>query len=511
MNRANLIKEVVLGGEVKLHELVAVARYGAVVSFNEDYKKRVKACRDLVEIFVKENRRIYGVTTGLGENVKRVIHEKEAIKYQKNMILTHCTNVGEPLDREAVRAIIFVMLLNMGSGYSGARLELLERLAEFLNKDIVPWTPSHGSVGYLGAEAHIAMVLFGEGRAYYKGELLDGATALNRANIEPIYPSYKEGLCLISGGTSVTALASLSVYDALNLTATADVVASCTLEALGGNLKAFDDRVMLVKRQPAQWVSAKHVNKILNDSEIIQKYGGQNLQDALSLRCIPQAHGAVRKTVADALIAVENELNSCDDNPIIHPSGEALSGCNCDAGFVGIASDSICIAMGYLSKISERRTDRMVNEHVSGLPPFLVASPGENSGYMILQYSSAALLGELRSLAHPSSVDSVPTCAFQEDYVSMGYNSALKARQVINLAEYIIGNELLTAVQAADLRKHKDCALSTVTMEVNKAVREKAPFMENDHYISPDMEWTKELVHSGRVREIAEMIIGEME
>ena len=510
MNRAKSIQEVVLGGRAKLYELVAVARYGAGVSFSEDYKKRVRACRCLVEDFVKENRKIYGVTTGLGENVKRVIPEKEAVQYQENMILTHCTNVGEPLDAEAVRAIMFVMLLNMGSGYSGVRLELLERITEFLNRGVIPWTPSHGSVGYLGAEAHIAMVLLGRGRAYYKGKLLDGADALRCAGIEPIRLSYKEGLSLISGGTSVTALAALAVYDALNLVSTADVVASCTLEALCGNLKAFDERVMSVKSQPAQWVSASHVNKILADSEIIKKYGGQNLQDALSLRCIPQAHGAARKTIEDALTAIENELNSCDDNPIIHPSGEALSGCNCDAGFVGIESDSICIAMGYLSKISERRTDRMLNEHVSGLPPFLVASPGENSGYMILQYSSAALLAEIRSLSHPSSVDSVPTCAFQEDYVSMGYNAALKARQVVGLAEYITGNELLAAAQASDIGKHRDCRMSSVTAEVKKAVRERAPFMENDHYISPDIEWAKELVHSGRIRAIAEESIKEM-
>ncbi|MCE5202437.1 MAG: aromatic amino acid ammonia-lyase [Synergistaceae bacterium] len=510
MNRASSIKEVCLGGEVRLCELIAVARYGAKVSFNDTYKKRVMECRKLVENLVKENRRIYGVTTGLGDNVKRVIPEKDAIKYQENMILTHCTNVGEPLDREAVRAIIFVMLLNMGSGYSGVRLEILEHLAEFLNKNIIPWTPAHGSVGYLGAEAHIAMVLLGKGRAYYNGELLDGAEALKCAGTTAINPSYKEGLSLISGGTSATALAALAAYDAANLTATADVVASCTLEALGGNLTAFDERIMGVKHQPEQWISAQHVNKILKDSAVIKEFGGQNLQDALSLRCIPQAHGAVRKTVSDALRAVENELNSCDDNPIIHPSGEALSGCNCDAGFIGIESDSICIAMGYLAKISERRTDRMLNEHVSGLPPFLVASAGENSGYMILQYSSAALLGELRVLAHPASVDSVPTCAFQEDYVSMGYNAALKARQVVRLAEYILGNELLTAAQAAELRIHKECLLSSVTAAVNKAVREKAPFMENDHYISPDMEWAMELVHSGRVRAIAEEQIGLM-
>lgn len=510
MNCASIKKEVVMGQDMVLCDLVAVARYGAKVSFSSEYKERVIKCRILVEQFVKEKRRIYGITTGLGENVKRVIPEEAAVKYQENMILTHCTSVGEPLDAEAVRAIMFVMLLNMGSGYSGARLETLERVAEMLNEGVTPWAPAHGSVGYLGVEAHIASVLLGKGKAYYGKELLPGGEALSRADITPKSISYKEGLCLISGGTSATALAALAAYDAKNLVATADVVAACTLEALGGNLLAFDERIMSVKRQPEQWASADNVRRILADSELIKTYGGQNLQDALSLRCIPQAHGAARKTVLDAVETVNNELNSCDDNPIIHPSGEALSGCNCDAGFVGIESDSICIAMGYLAKISERRTDRMVNEHVSGLPPFLVASAGENSGYMIVQYSSAGLLGEIRMLSHPASVDSVPTCALQEDYVSMGYNAALKARKVVKLAEYILSNELLTAAQAADLRTHKDKPLADITVQIGRTVREKAPLMESDHYVSSDMEWAYELVHSGRVRAVAEEKIGAM-
>lgn len=510
MTSAVKITKVVLGGDATLVDLVAVARHNAIITFNEEYKERVKKSRALVEQFVAENRRIYGITTGLGENVKHGISENAALNYQENMILTHCTSVGEPLDCEAVRAVMFVMLLNMGSGYSGARLELLEHIANMLMKEVTPWAPAHGSVGYLGIEAHIAMVLMGKGKAYYKGELMSGAEAVAKAGIAPMFPSYKEGLCLISGGTSVTALAALAAYDARNLAASADVIASCTLEALGGNLAAFDERIMSVKRQPDQWACAEHVRSILGDSELIQKYGGQNLQDALSLRAIPQAHGAVRKSILDAAATIENELNSCDDNPMIHPSGEAISGCNCDAGFVGIASDSICIAMGYLAKISERRTDRMANEHVSGLPPFLVASAGENSGYMIVQYSSAGLVGEIRMLSHPASVDAIPTCALQEDYVSMGYNAALKSRKVVKLAEYVLGNELLTAAQAADLRVHQDTSLSDVTGKVKLAVREGARFMEDDHYISPDMEWSYQIVHSGRIREIAEAKIGAM-
>lgn len=510
MNRAGTIAEVVLGPEVALEQLVAVARHGARIGFDADFRQRVAACRALVERFVAEKRRIYGITTGLGENVKRVIPEDEAMAYQEKMLLTHCTTVGEPLDEEAVRAVMFVMLANMGSGYSGVRLELLERLAAMLNRRVCPWAPSHGSVGYLGVEAHIALVLLGKGKALLDGRWVEGSEALRAAGIEPIRPSYKEGLCLINGGTAATALAALAEYDMLNAVASADAVAALTLEALCGNLRAFDERVMQVKRQPHQWRTAAHLRALLADSEILEKKGGLNLQDALSLRCIPQAHGAVRKTVLDARDAIENELNSCDDNPIIHPSGEAMSACNADAGFVGIASDSLCVAACYLAKISERRTDRMVNEHVSGLPAFLVDSPGENSGYMILQYTSAGLLGEMRVLSHPATVDAVPTCALQEDYVSMGYNAALKARRTVRLLEYVLSNELLTAVQALDLREARELRPSSVASALREAVRERAPFMSEDHYISPDMEWTRELVHSGRIRALAEALIGPM-
>jgi histidine ammonia-lyase len=511
MYHAGKIHAVILGGELSVTELVAVARFRAKVSFSETFRERVNSGRALVDQFVQENRLVYGVTTGVGDNVKQVIPESEAAAYQEKMVLTHCTSVGEPLDEEGTRAILFMMLANMGTGYSGVRLRVLELIAECLNRGIYPWAPVHGSVGYLGVEAHIALVLMGKGKAYVNGELTGGSEALKAAGLEPVSPGYKEGLCLISGGTSATAFAALAVYDMRNSLAAADAISALTVEALGGNVQAFDERVMKVKRQSAQWKTAEHLRAFLKGSGILQSLGGQNLQDALSLRCIPQAHGAARKTIIDALTAINDEINSCDDNPVIHPSGEALSACNCDAGFVGIASDSLCIAACYLAKIAERRTDRLVNEYVSGLPAFLAPRPGENSGYMILQYSSAGILGEMRVLSHPASVDAVPTCAFQEDYVSMGYNAAVKARQIAGLLEYVLGNELLAAVQAVELRIRAAAEPSALGRRLLEAVREAAPFMTVDHYISPDMEWARRLVHEGRVRNIAETLIGPMD
>ncbi|WP_010258578.1 HAL/PAL/TAL family ammonia-lyase [Treponema primitia] len=511
MDQPNKLTGVCFGDTLTIEDLISVARFRSPVSFSGAYRERVNQSRALVEQFVRENRLIYGVTTGVGDNVKRVIPEDEAAIYQEKMVLTHCTAVGEPLDEEGVRAIMFMMLANLGTGYTGIRLQVLELLSEFLNRGVFPWAPIHGSVGYLGVEAHIALVLMGKGKAFVNGTLTDGAAALKAAGLEPIRLGYKEGLCLISGGTAATALAALAEYGLLNALAAADAVSAVTVEALGGNMGAFDERVMSVKKQADQWKTADHLRGLLADSEILKKLGGQNLQDALSLRCIPQAHGAARKTILDARTAIENEINSCDDNPIIHPSGEALSACNADAGFVGIASDSLCIAACYLAKIAERRTDRMVNELVSGLPAFLSPDPGGNSGYMILQYSSAGILGEMRVLAHPASIDAIPTCALQEDYVSMGYNAALKARETAGLLEYVIGNELLAAAQALELKAGAGVSPSRFGQRILKAVREKAPFMTEDHYISPDMEWCRDLVSSGRVREIAEDLIGTMD
>ena len=289
------IKEVILDRELRLEDLVAVARFGARVSFSDNYKERVNRCRAQVEQLVREKRRMYGITTGLGENVKRGIPEEAATRYQKNTMLTHCTTVGEPMPVEVVRAMLFMMLANVGTGFSGARLSSLATIMELLNRGVTPWVPMHGSVGYLDAEAHAALVFTGAGRAWYDGELLDGGEALRHAGICPFQPSYKEGLCFVNGCTSINAMAALAAYDARNLTATADVKAACTLEVLGGNLRAFDERVMAVKPHKEQAATAKYVRDILADSARLRGAGGENLQDALSLRCVPQAHGAVRR------------------------------------------------------------------------------------------------------------------------------------------------------------------------------------------------------------------------
>jgi len=502
-------------GPLRLKEFVSLARGGARAELSRELRERVARGRALVERFVSEGRRIYGVTTGFGDNVGRPVAEPEAARLQENILLSHCTSTGEPLPAEAVRGMMLMMLRNLGTGHSGVRPILLERIVEFLNRDLIPWVPAHGSVGYLAPEAHCALVLLGRGRAWAGGELLAGAEALARVGLEPLVLSYKEGLALVSGTTSATALLGLALWDARNAAAAADLIGAMSLEALHGTTRALDERLMAVRPHPEQLRVADNLRRILADSGIARAHRDDRLQDALSLRCMPQAHGAARRILADALETLEIEMNSCCDNPILvaeGDSGEVLSGCNADGGFVGLASDGLCMAAAYLAKISERRIDRMVNRHLSGLPAFLAGNPGLNSGFMIVQYAAAGLLGEMRILSHPASVDGVPTCAGQEDYVSMGYNGALKAYRCAGLLESVLAAELLTACQALDMAEslHPGLAPSPATGAVRSALRERFPFLEEDAYIHPGLEAARELIHSGELRRIAESRVGSL-
>ncbi len=312
--------------------------------------------------------------------------------------------MGEPLSIERVRGVMLMVLQNIGQGYSGVRMAVLERYRDFLNAGLTPWAPGDGSVGYLSPEAHMALVLLGKSKAYYRGELLEGAEALKRAGLEPMALSSKEGLALVSGTTSATAMAALALYDMLKAAKSADIVGAMSLEAMKGVINAFDPRVMAVRPHPDQLNASENVRKMLKGSGIMKKYEGGRVQDALSLRCIPQLHGAARKTLEDAKKTIEIEMNSCCDNPIIWPekgNEDVISACNADSAYVGMEMDSACIAAVGLAKMSERRNNRIVDGSLSGYPYFCIKNPGLNSGLMIPQYVQAGLLNEMRMLATP--------------------------------------------------------------------------------------------------------------
>ena len=506
------IKKVVLGeSDVSLNDIIAVSRYGAEVIFSQEYRDRVNASRAVIEKFLDEERAVYGVTTGFGSNVTKSISSKDAETLQINIIRSHAVSVGEPLDKEVVRAIQLMMLINLGQGFSGVRLELLELLRSVLNQQIVPFAPGEGSVGYLSPEAHMALLLIGEGKAWYKGELISGSAALERAGLQPLSLVCKEGLALTSGTTSVTAFAALALYDGIQAAKTADIAGAIVLEALKGTLKAFDPRTHSVKRHTEQARTAGNIVKILEGSEIVEKHQDYRLQDALSLRCIPQVHGAVKKVLEDAKITITNEINSSSDNPILftEDNGEALMGGNFDGTYVGIQADSMAIAMANLAKISERRIDRLVNHHVSELPAFLVANPGLNNGYMIPQYTAAGLLNEIRILSHPATIDNIPTCANQEDVVSFAYFAAKKAHQISKKLEYILAIELMGAVQALDF--HRPLKPSPVSQMVYQQIRSQVPTVTEDRYFYPDIESIYQQIHEGEILNSVELLINDLE
>lgn len=509
---ASDITRVCLNSEpVGIEEVVAVARYGAKVELSESYIERVERCRVHVERFAAQEQAIYGITTGLGENCNRYIPGEERDLTQRNHILSHACSVGEPLEPECVRAMMFVMLQHFGTGHTGMRMTPLWMLREFLNRGLVPYVPAHGSVGYLCHEAHIGCAMIGEGFFLCDGKKVKAAQVLKEQALEPLVLSSKEGLSFVSGTTTVTAFAALGLYDALLCARTADVSAAMSLEVLKGTLKAFDERIQAVRPHVHQATTAQNVRALLRGSEIEEKYRGYRVQDALSLRCIPQLHGAAKKVLEDTWKTLAIELNSSVDNPLIFETeegAEAIMACNADGSYVGIAADCAAIAITGLAKMSERRLDRLVNRHVSELPPFLCANPGTNNGLMIPQYAAAGLLGEMKIFSHPSTVDNAFTCANQEDYTSMGANASIKFYRSAQLLRYILAIELLNACQAQDF--YTELKAAPATRAVHDRVRREVPTLENDTMMEPQIEAIAVMIREGEIVHAAWSETGEL-
>ncbi len=512
MNTANKIKSVILGDRMTLDELVAIARFHATVEFSEAYKNRVNTARALVEKWTREKRVMYGITTGFGILCDKLISPEETSLLQKNVIEASATSIGEPYTIEQSRAVMVAVLQNLGSGYSGVRLEVLEMYREFLNRGLTPWAPREGSVGYLCTEAHLARTLYGAGKMYFRGCLTEASEALKLAGLEPITLESKEGLSLISGTASPTALASLALYDMQKAAKAADIIGAMTLEISRGQLPAFDERVSKVRPHRHQAETAANVRKLLSDSPFSASAQGHHLQDPLSLRGIPQLHGAAKKTLEDARVTLEVELNSCNDNPFVWPDisdPDILSSCNCDASYVGLAMDSGCIAATMLAKMSERRNTHMIDGNMSGYPWFLVRQPGLNCGMMVPQYSQAAILNDMKILSAPATVDSIPTCGNQEDYVSMGYNAAKKAVSVAEKLESVLAYELLS-VFAAHQFMEEGVKPGKATEALLKEMALHIPALNKDMFFHPYICYLKEFIHSGEILSITEEAVGEL-
>ena len=500
---------IVLGEPMNLEKFIAIVRDHAEVTFSEEYCRKVNTARALVDKWVDEEKVMYGVTTGFGALCTQTISKEDTAKLQENILLSHSVSVGEPFTEEECRAVMLMVLQNLGQGYSGVRLCVLEQYREFLNRNLIPWAPKEGSVGYLSPEAHMALVLLGKGKAYWEGELLPGAEALKRAGLEPMTLASKEGLALVSGTTTATALAALALCDMEKAGKSADIIAAMSLELSGGQMNAFDKRVMAVRPHPEQAKTAENVRGILAGSDLIKAFEGTHVQDALSFRCIPQLHGSAKKLFDDAKTTVEIEMNSCCDNPIIwpEPGNEAvISACNADAAYVGMAMDSACIGATGLAKMSERRNNRLIDGSLSGMPSFLIKNPGLSSGLMIPQYAQAGLLNDMRMLCTPATIDNTPTCGNQEDYVSMGYNSAKKSIKVAEKLEYILAIELLSVFEGQQFQK-PDVKRSPVSHAVLMEIARHVPVLEADQYLYPFIEYLKELIHSGELVKIVEQYV----
>ncbi len=503
-------QRILVGDFMKIQDFIDIVRNKKNVKFTSAYKNRVNKSRQLVEKWVEQDRVMYGITTGFGANSTKTISKEDAETLQRNIIISHSTSVGEPMKEEEVRATMLMILQNAGQGYSGIRLATLDRYKEFLNYGFIPFAPKEGSVGYLSPEAHIALAVMGEGKMIENGQVIDSLKALEENNLSKYDLSYKEGLILVSGTTSVTGLAAIAIYDIINSVKTADVIGAMTLEVSKGTLRAYDERLMSVRAHKYQLETAKNIRNILEGSEITKANYAYRLQDALSIRCIPQLHGAVKKTLYDALDTLEIEMNSCTDNPIIWGEGndgEAISGGNPDSSFIGLEMDSVAMAATMVAKMSERRNNRLVDGNLSENPWFLVTNPGLNSGLMIPHYTQAGLLNDMKILSTSSVIDNIPTCGNQEDYVAMGYNSSKKAIAIAEKLEYILAIELLSAYQSYQYIDN-NLKKSTVTKAIYNEIAKTIPIMKDDIYLYPHIEKLRELIHSGKLLKIAESIIG---
>lgn len=483
------------GNNLSIEDVILVSRDGYNLSLTQNAEQCVVESRKIVEDIVKENRVVYGVTTGFGKFADISISSEDCIKLQKNLILSHACGCGEGFSTEVVRAIMLLRANALSKGYSGIRLETLNTLIEMLNKGVHPVIPEKGSLGASGdlaPLAHMVLPMIGEGQAEYKGEILKGRAAMQMAGIPLVQLTAKEGLALINGTQVMTAVGVLALYESINLIKVSDIAAALTLEALRGIRDAFDLRIHNIRPHEGQIKTAKNITELIKGSTFVTGQGELRVQDAYTLRCIPQVHGACKDAVEYAINKIEIEINSATDNPIITKDGDVLSGGNFHGEPMALCFDFLGIAAAELGSISERRLERLINYQLNDLPPFLVKHGGINSGFMITQYAAAALVSENKVLAHPASVDSIPSSANQEDHVSMGTIAARKCREIAANVRRVLATEIMAACQAIDFRD--GLILGEGSSIAYKAVREHINFIDEDTVMYREIDKCEDMI-----------------
>lgn len=504
---------VVNGKDLTLQDVLAVTREDARVTVDPAAMERVVRAREVVDGLIREKRPMYGINTGFGRFSEVAIAEDELNLLQINLIRADAVGVGAPLPRDVVRGMLLLRMNSLLKGLSGVRPVIVETLAAMLNARVHPVIPEKGSVGSSGdlcPLAHMILPMLGEGEAEFDGAVLKGDEAMRRAGVAVVELRAKEGLSLINGTQCMTSVGVHALADALNLSKAADVVGALTVESLRGIVDAFDPRLHEARGQEGQVACAENLRRLLEGSACTTHQGELRMQDAYSLRCIPQIHGASRMALDYVQGVVEAELNAVTDNPLVLPdTGDVFSGGNFHGQPVALAMDMLGIAVSELANVSERRIAKLVDPALNhGLPAFLVKEGGINCGFMVPQYAAAALVSENKVLAHPASVDSIPTSAGQEDHVSMGTIAARKAATIVRHAEAVLGIEWMAAAQALDLQERR--GLGRGTAPAYALLRDHVSFMEADRVFYGDQERAAALIRDRSLVGAAEAAVGTL-
>ena len=473
---------------LRWQDVAAVARHGAVLELSGQAWARIDNAQAIVQRIVTSGERAYGVNTGLGALCNVSLKGEQLSQLSRNTLLSHACGVGPALSDEQTRAIICAAIINYSHGKSGLHPQVVHSLLALLNHGITPQVPSQGSVGYLTHMAHVGVALLGVGNVSYQGRMVPAQEALSAEGLQPVVLGAKDGLCLVNGTPCMTGLSCLALADAHRLLQWADVIGAMSFEAQRGQIDAFDEEIIALKPHPGMQLVGMNLRALLDGSEVIASSKGIRTQDALSIRSIPQIHGAARDQVEHATRQIETELNSATDNPLVLGTPDnyrVVSQANPHGQSVALAADILAIAMAEIGSVAERRLDRLINPHVSGLPAFLVSNPGVNSGMMIVQYVAASLCGQNRQLAQPAVLDNFVTSGLQEDHLSMGTNAALKLHQVLANVTQILAIEYLLAAQAFEFLKDQHFGVGTD--RAWRLLREVVPAYEQDRWLAPDI------------------------
>ena len=490
-----------------------VVRDGEPVKLAGAARERIALCRAFVDRLVEQGEPVYGLNTGFGKLATVRIDDKDLKLLQRNLLLSHAIGVGEPFAPEVVRGMLLLRAQSLAMGFSGVRERVVDYLLEFLNRGITPVVPSQGSVGASGdlaPLAHMCLPLIGEGEVEYRGAVRPAGEVLRELGIEPLELEAKEGLALINGTQAMTSVLALLMLDSDTLLKTADIAVAMSVEALKGSHRPFDEAVTRLRPHPGMAATSTNVRLLLQDSEIMRSHiDCDKVQDAYSLRAAPQVHGASRDAIAHVAEVVLREMQSVTDNPLVLPEERrTISAGNFHGQPLALAADYAGMAIAELANISERRIEQMLNPALSGLPAFLAEGSGLNSGLMISQYTAAALVSENKVLAHPASVDSIPTSANQEDHVSMGTIGCRKARAIFENALWVLAIELTSAAQALDF--HAPLRPGKGVEAVYRRIRKEVRHLDRDRYLKPELARICELIRSGELVAAAQNAVGDL-